>query len=375
MNFSITACSLLFQTNLGKNHTEQNSAAALLFKVLHFIHHATTTERKQSESLEVEITFDLLKPRPRNTQLNCMFWDNNNKSWSDYDCKWDGPATEGRCVCRHLSSFAILMSKDPLEVPGIEVITNIGMSVSVLSLVINIAIELTVWSTVVKTNTLYLRHTAHINIAICLLVADCCFLASTNPKNLTATWCQTLVVLKHFCYLSMFFWMLCLSSTLLHQTVFLFHTVSKKNYLRFSLVVGYVCPLLIVAVTLLAYQGGNNHLYFSTETCWLVYAGTLRGSIYAFILPVGTIIFINVFSMVVVIMKLLDHPKNVEASLDKEKKAAKTVMRSVILLTPVFGLTWILGFGVFILDLTSGFFAYAVNYAFTLLNAFQVFSI
>lgn len=159
---------------------------------------------------------------------------------------------------------------------------------------------------------------------------------------------------------------------LLHQTVFLFHNVSKKNYLKFSIVVGYVCPLLIVAITILINEGGAEGNYFSSETCWLVYTGLLKGSIYAFVIPVGIIIFINVFSMLVVIMKLLDHPKNAETSDDKEKRAAMTVMRSVVLLTPVFGVTWMFGFAVMLLDLTSGDAAFAVNYVFNLLNSFQV---
>lgn len=333
---------------------------------------STTTERKQSDSVEIKIKFQLLKPRPPNVKIQCVSWDNKARGWSTHGCEWEGPSNEGHCVCRHLSSFAILMSKDPLDIPWITEITYVGLSTSVVSLVLSLVIELTVWNAVVKTNTLYLRHTAHVNISLCLLLADCCFLASLRPHDLSPIWCKTLVVLKHFLYLCMFFWMLCLSSMLLHQTVFLFHNVSKKNYLKFSIVVGYVCPLLIVAITILINEGGAEGNYFSSETCWLVYTGPLKGSIYAFVIPVGIIISINVFSMLVVIMKLLDHPKNAETSDDKEKRAAITVTRSVVLLTPVFGVTWMFGFAVMLLDLTSGDAAFAVNYIFNLLNSFQV---
>lgn len=334
----------------------------------------TTAESKQSNSFEIKMTFPLLKPRPRNFVMKCVSWDNNTRSWSDFGCKWGGPSDEGHCICSHLSSFAILMSNNALEVPWITEITYVGLSISVMSLIISLVIELIVWNAVVKTSTLYLRHTAHVNISLCLLVADCCFLASSKPSDISQIWCKTFVVLKHFCYLSMFFWMLCLSSTLLQQAVFPFHSVSKKSYLRFSLVLGYACPLLIVTITFLANKGGAEGSYFSSDTCWLVYFGLMKGSIHTFLIPVGIIVFVNVFSMVVVIMKLLDHPKNIEKSHEKEKKAALTVMRSVILLTPVFGVTWIFGFAVMSLDLTSGDIAYVVNYAFTLLNAFQVWS-
>ena len=76
--------------------------------------------------------------------------------------------------------------------------------------------------------------------------------------------------------------------------------------------------------------------------------------------------------MLVVIMKLVDRIKIAEASRDKEKTAALTVMRSVIFLTPVFGVTWIFGLAVMLLDLTDGPVAFAVNYIFTLLNGLQV---
>lgn len=331
---------------------------------------STTTEKKQSDSVEVKINFHLLKPRPNNVEIQCVSWDNKARSWSPHGCKWEGPSNEGHCVCRHLSSFAILMSKYPLDIPWITEITYVGLSISVVSLVLSLVIELTVWKAVVKTNTLYLRHTAHVNISLCLLLADCCFLASSKPHDLSLLWCKTLAVLKHFLYLCMFFWMLCLSSMLLHQTVFLFHNVRKKSYLRFSIVLGYVCPLLIVAITFLTNKGGAEGKYFSSETCWLVYTGLMKGSIHAFVIPVGIIVVINVFSMLVVIMKLLNHPNNAEKS--EEKRAAITVMRSVVLLTPVFGVTWMFGFAVMLIDLTSGDLAFAVNYIFNLLNTFQV---
>uniref|UniRef100_A0A3Q2GNM2 G-protein coupled receptors family 2 profile 2 domain-containing protein n=1 Tax=Cyprinodon variegatus TaxID=28743 RepID=A0A3Q2GNM2_CYPVA len=225
------------------------------------------------------------------------------------------------------------------------------------------------------THTSYLRHTAHVNISLCLLIADLCFLASSQPKGISDLWCRTSVVLKHFCFLAMFFWMFCLSATLLHRAVFLFHKVSKKNYLRFSLLIGYVCPLLIVFITFLTNNGGAEGMYYSKDSCWLVYAGLFKGSIFTFIIPVGVIVFINIFSMLVVIMKLISHhaeiSKKTDISAEEEKAAAKTVLRTVVLLTPIFGVTWIFGFAMLALDLTSGDIAYAVNYIFNLLNGFQ----
>ncbi|XP_060938136.1 adhesion G-protein coupled receptor F3 [Limanda limanda] len=329
----------------------------------------TTTTQKDHSGSVIQMKFPLLRPRARNVRIKCVSWDYDKRQWSSRGCEWMGPQADGHCVCNHLSSFAILMARYPIVLPWMSEITLIGLSISVMSLVISLVIEVIVWRDVVKSNTRYLRHVAQVNISLCLLVADGCFLASFKPDTISEVWCKALVMLKHFCYLSMFFWMFCLSSTLLHQAVFLFHKMSKKVYLRFYIILGYACPLLIVLITFLTNRAGAEGVYFSKETCWLVYSGLFSGSIHTFMIPVGIIVIVNVLSMVVVIIKLLDHPTN--AGTSDDRSAAKSVMRTVILLTPIFGVTWIFGFGVTILDLSSGIAAPLVNYAFILLNSFQ----
>ncbi|KAM6917385.1 adhesion G-protein coupled receptor F3 [Lycodopsis pacificus] len=330
---------------------------------------SVTTEGNQLDSVKVTINFSLIKPRPPNVKLKCVSWDNITSSWSSEGCEWQLASNESVCICTHLSSFAVLMSKYPVKISGLDELTLVGLSVSVVSLVLALVIELMVWGAVVKTSTLYVRHTAHVNICLCLLVADCCFLVSFKPHDANREmWCRIFVFLKHFCYLSMFFWMLSLSCMLLHQAIYVFHNVGKKKYLKFLLVLGYVCPLLIAVITFLSYNNGAEGSYYSSETCWLRYAGLMTGSIHAFVIPVGAIVFFNVFSMAVVIIKLLENREKLN---ENEKNAAATVMRTVILLTPIFGVTWVFGFAVMLLDLTSGTIAIVVHWIFTLLNSLQ----
>uniref|UniRef100_A0A8C7UT58 G-protein coupled receptors family 2 profile 2 domain-containing protein n=1 Tax=Oncorhynchus mykiss TaxID=8022 RepID=A0A8C7UT58_ONCMY len=249
-------------------------------------------------------------------------------------------------------------------------ITYVGLGISIVSLLSCLVIECLVWKSVVKSSVSYCRHTAHINICLCLLVADCSFLASAFPDMIPENWCQIFVVIKHLCYLSMFFWMLCLSIMVLHQMIFMFHQMSKKVCLGLCFSVGYCCPLLIVFITFITYNSGQKDYYYTTEACWLVYEGFLKGSIFAFILPVGTIVVVNVFCMLVVIIRLLR--PSLEVNTKDEKEVAKGILKAVVLLTPIFGGTWIFGFFVLMFDITKGPIAYLVNYAFTLLNAFQV---
>uniref|UniRef100_A0A8C6SLX6 G-protein coupled receptors family 2 profile 2 domain-containing protein n=1 Tax=Neogobius melanostomus TaxID=47308 RepID=A0A8C6SLX6_9GOBI len=309
----------------------------------------STTISNTGGPFKIRIDFKLNSSRPRNTEVKCVFWSNKTHEWSEEGCKFD----KGTCECNHLSAFAILMSKAPLKVPYLNEVTYAGLSVSIVSLIICLAVELILWRDVVKTDTLHLRHCAHVNISICLLVADVCFLASQLPDELSELWCKTFVVVEHFCFLAMFFWI-------------------KTAYLRYSVIVGYICPLLIVVITFLANNAGKEGQYYSKDTRWLVYSGTFKGSIFTFILPVGIIVFVNVFFMCLVIMKLLQPMKVAERVTIKEKNSAKMVIRSVILLTPVFGLTWGFGFLVMIVDLTDGPLAFAVHYIFTIMNAFQV---
>ncbi|XP_029568701.1 adhesion G protein-coupled receptor F4 isoform X2 [Salmo trutta] len=320
-------------------------------------------------SADISIDFQLIRERPRNHKIQCVYWDFTKRQWSDEGCKWGGPDNENHCECNHLSSFTTLMSKKPENLPYMREITYVGLGVSIVSLLSCLVIECIVWNSVVKSSVSYCRHTAHINICLCLLIADCSFLASAFPDKIPENWCQIFVVIKHLCYLSMFFWMLCLSIMVLHQMIFMFHQMSKKFCLGLCFSVGYCCPLLIVFITFITYNSGQKDYYYTSEACWLIYGGFLKGSIFAFILPVGTIVVINVFCMLVVIVRLLR--PSLEVNTKDEKEVAKGILKAVVLLTPIFGGTWIFGFFVLMFDITKGPIAYLVNYAFTLLNAFQ----
>ncbi|XP_028811365.1 adhesion G-protein coupled receptor F3-like isoform X2 [Denticeps clupeoides] len=319
------------------------------------------------------VHFDFSVQRKRNHKMHCVVWKDNQ--WSSDGCDWGGADNPGVCYCSHLCAFTILMSKTPEQLPFADQLTKIGLGVSITSLTICLLIEFLVWNKVVKSTITHFRHTALINISLCLLIADCAFLASPNSDSSSSqtlsNWCLPLVVLKHFCFLAMFFWMLSLSMVLLHSLIFIFHQLSKKVYLAFAFSLGYFCPFLIVLLTYISYQnGGTNSEYFSLDTCWLKYDGLFQGSIYAFIMPVGVIVFINFCSLIVVILKLLK-PSVSEGAFQNEKDVIRSILKAVIFLTPIFGITWALGFFVLTVDLTTEPLSFIVNYSFILLNAFQ----
>uniref|UniRef100_A0A3Q1IS80 Uncharacterized protein n=1 Tax=Anabas testudineus TaxID=64144 RepID=A0A3Q1IS80_ANATE len=303
---------------------------------------SATLEDNNDSSVEIRLEFP--NDQLNNTKALCVFWNTTAGMWSDVGCNvTTSDKNHTLCECNHLTSFSVLMSKG--EVPAssivLDIITNVGLGVSVCCLLIFLIIESLVWSAVVKTNLSHFRHTAMVNIAVFLLLADVSFLASTSPDILSETWCLVLTVCKHLFYLAMFCWMLCLSVVLVHQLMFVFSPLRKKVFIVFSSFVGYVCPVLIVGSSYV-YTYYTNRPYYDKKTCWLVFERLMEGSIHAFLLPVGTVILTNLFFMMVVILTLVKSsiPDNNKAD---DKGTAKSILKVVVFLTPVFGVTWIFG--------------------------------
>lgn len=316
-----------------------------------------------------EISLHFPKDRLHGRKPFCVFWNTTNRDWSDAGCTVKTSDNQRTvCRCNHLTSFSVLMAKSDISTPELNLITYVGLATSICSLLIFLSVEFLVWSAVVKTSLSHFRHTALVNIATFRLLADLCFLASTAPERLSSDSCLVLTACKHLFYLAMFSWMLCMSVMLVHQLIFVFETLRKRVFMFLSSIVGYVCPILIVGSSYV-YSKYTNKPYHNSKTCWLVFEKLLDGSIHAFILPVGTIMLTNIFSMIVVIVTLTKASVP-DSSMANDRETAKSILKVVSFLTPVFGITWIIGFGLLMLEESSPLFT-AANYLFTILNSFQ----
>lgn len=301
----------------------------------------------------------------------CVFWNTTENKWSDDGCiVLESSENTSYCECNHLTSFSMLLSKTPVNLPFLDQITYIGLGISICSLIVFLIIECLVWNAVVKSNLSHFRHTSLVNIAVCLLIANCSFVASSFPNILNDTLCLVLTLSKHFFYLGMFFWMFCLSMMLARQLIFVFSPLRKKVYMPLAIIVGYFCPIVIVVVTYLYYNKRKDVTYYNRASCWLTYVSAMQGSLYAFLLPIGFVVFANLCSMGVVISTLLKSAATDNTKKD-DKEAAKSVIKVIVFLTPVFGGTWILGLFVFLLE-DNGFIKVLINYAFTIFNSLQV---
>uniref|UniRef100_H2ZYZ0 Uncharacterized protein n=1 Tax=Latimeria chalumnae TaxID=7897 RepID=H2ZYZ0_LATCH len=329
---------------------------------------------KVSDSTEIKMQFGIKDYSLNQTSARCVFWkfeeDGKGGNWSEEGCFKSPNGTNETviCICNHTTPFTVLMSSkmDLEDNDLLELITHLGLGVSIGSLCICIFIEILVWKSVVKSSISHFRHMSTVNIAFCLLVADACFLANSFDFAKDAKICRAITFLSHFFYLSLFFWSFCQSMMLFHQLVFLFHHLRKRVYMSFSFVTGYIFPLVIAIGTFIKFFHPEGS-YRMEGACWL----HRNGPIYAFIVPAGTIIIINLCILIVVIAKL-SRPSVSDGSKAEEKDTVKNILKAVLVLTPVFGLTWALGFVLFFgAETLDKDLRKYIGYAFAGMNAFQ----
>lgn len=329
----------------------------------------STSNRTNKISPLIKLTLSP-KTLPANLKTaRCVFWDyrvinNTQIGWSSNGCNTTTIESNILCTCNHLTSFAVLMSPNPKLIPFIDELTYIGLSISIMSLLICITIEKITWKTVTKSSIAYSRHITQLNTAVALLLAQISFLiGSTKYIKMQDDLCTVATIFTHFFFLSTFFWTLNQSLTLLHQIIFVFHHIGRLTFISFCFLIGYGGPLAIVIATTTSFL--KKDMYKRKDNCWL--NATLNHKFSAFltfIIPVGCIIAINIIILTIVILKLLR--PNISEGLKQEKEAIKKIMKAVLIFTPTFGLTWIVGFA--LLKNNSDF----LHYAFVLLNSFQV---
>ncbi|KAM9778699.1 adhesion G protein-coupled receptor F4 isoform 2-T2 [Syngnathus typhle] len=331
---------------------------------------SATLEDNDESSVRIRLKFN--KDLQNSGKTFCVFW-NTTGRWSEEGCRAMVSGNDIFCECDHLTPFSAMFGYDSDSTQPLEHLTIVGLSVSICSLLIFLIIQCLVWSAVVKTNLSHFYHTAMVNIAVFLLLGHCSFLISSLTTDLSThpPWCEIATVCKHLFFLATFCWMLCMSVMLVYHLIFVFNPLSKNIFISLSSIVGYVFPMLIVGSTYMycKYSGKRYH----DEKCWLVSGKVLQSSLSSFLFPIGAITLINLCCVVVVIVTLVKSPVLDSRNADY-RQTAKRILKVIVFLTPVFGLTWIVGFFLFTADLEGPFFV-IVNYTFSILNSFQGLSI
>ncbi|KAM6992377.1 uncharacterized protein LKV04_008431 [Tautogolabrus adspersus] len=314
----------------------------------------------------------------------CVFWNftlfHNLGAWDDDGCKLVSYINNKvNCSCNHLTSFSILMATDipPELIEALDIITYVGVGISLASLGICLIIEGYVWKAITRNNTSFMRHVSIINTALSLMIADICFIigasiAKTPLENSGKDYevpfgpCSTVTFFTHLFYLALFFWMLVSGLLLFYRIVMVFSHMSKSTMLAISFSLGYGCPL-IIAVTTVAVTGQGHGYIRRYNACWLNWMETK--ALLALVVPALTIVFINILIVIVVLFKMLRRGVGNTAQTE-EKHTLMVIARCIVILTPLFGLTWSLGVGTVVSSTNKG-----IQIAFAFFNSLQGFFI
>uniref|UniRef100_A0A8C8SNT3 Adhesion G protein-coupled receptor F3 n=1 Tax=Pelusios castaneus TaxID=367368 RepID=A0A8C8SNT3_9SAUR len=313
------------------------------------------------------VTEEEVRAASGEARSQCVFWDHNlfqgEGGWSTQGCQTSGTDITTMCTCQHLTSFSILMSNQSIaDSFWLDFLSKFGVCASILALVICLGIYYLVWQSVVKNKISYFRYMTLVNIALSLLMGNLWFLGATQLTTSHANkLCVAATFFTHFFYLAMFFWMLVQALMLFHRLVFVFHQLATASILPLMVTIGYLCPLITAAATVAVYFPKQG--YIQTTACWL---NAHNGAIYTFSVPILVIVLVNVLILFVVVMKLM-RPSVSEGPQGEDRKALLNIFKALLILTPVFGLTW--GLGVFTMTSQASELS---HYLFAVLNSFQV---
>ncbi|XP_043855467.1 adhesion G-protein coupled receptor F1 [Dromiciops gliroides] len=301
----------------------------------------------------------------------CVFWDFRYFEWNEAGCQLLNETHDTvTCRCTHLTSFSMLMSPfvPPAIIPVVKWITYVGLSVSIVSLVLCLVIEAMFWKQVKKNQTSHSRHICMVNIALSLLIADIWFIiaATSDAQDNASGVCVAAVFFTHFFYLSLFFWMLALGILMVYRIVLVFHHMTMPTMMAIGFSLGYGCPLLISIITIAVTQPSNT--YRRRDVCWLNWSEDAK-PLLAFALPALTVIVVNLMVVLVILLKLR-RPTIGERLSREDKVTAIRIGKTIVILIPLLGLTWGFGIGTMV-DSQS----VAWHIIFALLNAFQGFFI
>lgn len=325
---------------------------------------STALSCERNQNFHINMTF-----QKENISLKmplCVFWDfnlNNSKGgWNDRGCTQTEEGSNVICSCNHLTPFSILMSPDEPAHNSVEdYITHIGLAISILSLVVCIVIESLVWKTVTNNTTSYMRHVCILNTATSLLIADIWFIVTASINVQKRNICIAATFFIHLFYLCGFFWMLSLGLILFYRLVFILHNTSKTSQKAVVFCLGYGCPFVFAVTTIAVTLPWNT--YTRKDACWLNWKDSK--AVLAFVIPALAIVAMNLFITAVVIIKIL-RPNIGDRTNKQERKTFFQICKSLVILTPLLGLTWGFGLATIIRNSHQTF-----HILFALLNALQ----
>ncbi|XP_040001135.1 adhesion G protein-coupled receptor E5 [Xiphias gladius] len=279
----------------------------------------------------------------------CAYWKETGV-WSTDGCdQHQSEALYTVCKCNHLSSFAVLMALYDIEPTfGLQMVTKIGLAISILCLILCI-LTFKFCRSIQGTRT-----TIHLNLCVCLFMADLIFLAGIS-RTTPVGGCRLVAAMLHYFFLGVFTWMLLEGVQLYRMVVLVFNASIRPLYL---FVAGYGTPLVFVIISAIIKPKG----YGTKNHCWL---SLEDGFIWSFFGPVCLVIFINVFFFIITVWKLAQKFTSLNPDLCNLQKIKAFTVTAVAQMC-ILGLMWVFGAFLFQKEGTT-----VVAYIFTILNSLQ----
>ncbi|XP_005381148.1 PREDICTED: CD97 antigen isoform X1 [Chinchilla lanigera] len=305
----------------------------------------------------VTFAFSHHQPEEPGTELICAFWKSDssgNGHWATTGCRRLGSGKNSTsCQCDHLSSFAVLMAHYQVEDWKLSLITKVGLSVSLICLLLCILTFLLVRP--IQSS----RTTVHLHLCICLFLGSAIFLAGVeNVGGQVGLRCRLVAGLLHYFFLAAFCWMSLEGVELYFLVVRVFQGQGLPT--RWQCLIGYGVPLIVVGISAAANGSGYGH----TAHCWL---DPKRGFLWSFLGPLTFVILCNAVVFVVTVWKLTQKFSEINPDMKKLRKARVVTVTAVAQLF-VLGCTW--GFGLFLFSPES-WHSTVLAYVFTVLNCLQ----
>ncbi|XP_007469175.1 PREDICTED: EGF-like module-containing mucin-like hormone receptor-like 3 [Lipotes vexillifer] len=318
-------------------------------------------KRNTSLSQAVTLSFQHVKIKPSIKKVFCVYWKGTKEGghWSTEGCFLkQANKTHSICNSTHLSSFAVLVAfHRQKEDPALTVITYVGLSLSLLCLVLA-ALTFLLCKAIQNTST-----SLHLQLSLCLFLAHLLFLTAMDRTEIKVL-CAIIAGALHYLYLASFMWML-LEGLHLFLTARNLMVVNHSGVNRFMkklmFPVGYGVPAVIVAIS----AASRPHLYGTPDHCWL---SLNQKFIWAFLGPVCAIICVNFVFFILVLWIL----KRKLSSLNSEVSTIQNLKMLTLKATAqlfILGCTWCLGI------FQMGPAARVMAYLFTIINSLQGFFI
>ncbi|XP_052071040.1 uncharacterized protein LOC127709481 isoform X1 [Mytilus californianus] len=289
------------------------------------------------------------------TNSTCVFWDFDkgiDGSWSTDGCYAEYRNTSyTSCRCNHFTNFAVLMSVHTFskeDTTALTIITWPGLVTSILCLLITIFLHIYFWRNVNSDKSKIL-------ICLCsvLVLAYIILLAGLNLTENSSS-CSAIAIVLHYLFLCALCLMVAEGIDIAMSILIVFSQGRSNAGLLLSF--GLVFPLVIVVISMAATKFKG---YGTEKYCWL---SVSNGLIYAFLVPCIVAVLTNCIISVLVLRKMF----STQAMMKKEtKEKVRAGVRSIAVLAPTLGLTWLFG----VLASHKDLIVFA--YLFTILNSFQ----